>query len=53
MPRSGPLAVTFALSGLGEAWIDDVSIRVVQRGAPLPPQQQAQQIRAAPPRPGG
>ncbi|HEX3868818.1 MAG TPA: hypothetical protein VHV77_00135 [Pirellulales bacterium] len=27
MPRSGPLTVTFALTGLGEAWIDEVSIQ--------------------------
>ncbi|MGD9721825.1 MAG: hypothetical protein AB7O59_11105 [Pirellulales bacterium] len=37
--QSGPMAVTFALSGLGEAWIDDVSIRVVARGTPVPPLQ--------------
>jgi hypothetical protein len=35
--QSAPMAVTFALSGLGEAWIDDVSIRVVSRGLPAPP----------------
>ena len=29
VPRSGPMSVTFALSGLGEAWIDDVSIQIV------------------------
>ena len=40
--RSGPMSVTFALSGLGEAWIDDVTIQVVQRGGPT---QQAQQNR--------
>ena len=28
-PRSGPMAVTFALCGLGEAWIDDVAIQVL------------------------
>ncbi len=26
-PRSGPVTVTFALAGLGSAWIDDVTIR--------------------------
>jgi hypothetical protein len=36
-PRSGPMAVTFALSGLGEAWIDDVTIQLVTRASP--PQQ--------------
>ena len=29
-----PLTVTFALTGMGEARIDDVSIRVLDRGAP-------------------
>ncbi len=29
-----PLVVTFALSGLGEAWIDDVSVRTLERAAP-------------------
>jgi len=28
-PQSGRLAVTFALSGFGEAWIDDVTIRPI------------------------
>ena len=28
-----PLTVTFALTGMGEARIDDVSIRVLERGA--------------------
>jgi hypothetical protein len=36
-PRSGPMAVTFALSGLGEVWIDDVTIQLVTRASP--PQQ--------------
>jgi hypothetical protein len=48
--RSGSLTLTFALSGLGEAWIDDLSIRTVSRGQANPPQQ-AQQIRL--PRPPG
>jgi len=30
-----PLLVTFALSGLGEARLDDVSIRVLERGLPV------------------
>jgi hypothetical protein len=30
-PRDGPLTVTFALSGLGDAFIDDVSIAPVSR----------------------
>jgi hypothetical protein len=28
--QSGPMNVTFALSGLGEAWIDDVAIQVLE-----------------------
>jgi hypothetical protein len=38
--RSGPLAVTFALTGLGSAAIDDVTIEIVRRAAG--PTQQAQ-----------
>ncbi len=45
--QSGTVALTFALTGLGEAWIDDVSIRVVaHRGAAGP--QHAQQVRQPP-----
>lgn len=33
-PRSGPMAVTFALAGMGEVWIDDVSIQTIVRAAP-------------------
>ena len=32
-PQSGSVSVIFALCGLGEAWIDDVAIQVVQRPA--------------------
>jgi hypothetical protein len=32
---TGPMAVTFALAGMGEVWIDDVTIQTVQRAAPL------------------
>jgi len=28
--QSGPMCVTFALSGMGEAWLDDVEIEVVE-----------------------
>ncbi|MBN1589151.1 MAG: hypothetical protein JW888_06530, partial [Pirellulales bacterium] len=36
VPRSGPMSVTFALCGLGEVWIDDVSIQVISpAGAPV------------------
>jgi hypothetical protein len=30
--RPGPLTVTFALAGLGEAAVDDVSVQILQRG---------------------
>ncbi|HEY2893683.1 MAG TPA: hypothetical protein VGJ16_05710, partial [Pirellulales bacterium] len=30
-PRPGPLVVTFALTGLGEVWLDDVSVEVKSR----------------------
>ena len=29
-PQSGTMNVTFALSGLGEAWIDDVYVQVLE-----------------------
>jgi hypothetical protein len=29
-----PVTVTFALTGLGEAFVDDVSVRVLERGDP-------------------
>jgi hypothetical protein len=29
-PQSGPMCVTFALSGIGEAWLDDVAIQVME-----------------------
>lgn len=35
-PESGNLTVTFALTGLGEAWLDDVTVRAVDRGLPNP-----------------
>jgi hypothetical protein len=34
---SETLTVTFALSGLGEAWIDDVTIQSIPMGRPFPP----------------
>ncbi len=34
-PQSGPMCVTFALSGLGEARLDDVAIQVLERPATL------------------
>jgi hypothetical protein len=37
-PRSGPQTVTFALTGYGEAWVDDVSIEPwLPPGAPVEP----------------
>jgi len=32
-PQSGPMCVTFALSGIGEAWLDDVAIQVLEAPA--------------------
>ncbi len=29
-PRSGTLSITFALSGIGEAWLDDISVRILR-----------------------
>ena len=37
--RDGPVTITFALTGLGEAWIDDVTIKSVSR---MPPATQPQ-----------
>jgi hypothetical protein len=31
-PQSGNLTITFALTGMGEAWIDDVSVKAINRG---------------------
>jgi len=42
-PRSGPLVVTFALSGLGAAWLDDFTVQSVQR--PVRALEQAQASR--------
>ena len=36
--RPGPLVVTFALAGLGEAAIDDVTMQIVERGPAVPQQ---------------
>jgi hypothetical protein len=32
-PQAGPMCVTFALSGMGEAWLDDVDIQVLDGAA--------------------
>lgn len=42
VPQSGQVSVTFALSGLGEVWVDDVAVEVLQPAEPsgvtrLPP----------------
>ncbi len=29
-PQTGPMCVTFAMSGIGEAWLDDVAIQVLE-----------------------
>jgi len=34
VPESGPVRVTFALSGLGEVWLDDVALSVLEPVAP-------------------
>jgi hypothetical protein len=39
-PRSGPLVVTFALAGLGEAAIDDVTVEIIHRAATGAPRAQ-------------
>jgi hypothetical protein len=46
VPQSGTMTVTFALSGLGEAWLDDIIIRPVLHPGAAPPAQQAQQFQA-------
>ncbi len=33
VPRSGPMTVTFALCGLGEAFLDDVTVQSIERPA--------------------
>ncbi len=50
-PRDGTITVTFALTGLGEAWIDDVSVRTVSLGGTANQPQAAHQpaIRQPPP----
>lgn len=32
VPQSGPVALTFVLTGLGEVWLDDVTIEVMEPG---------------------
>jgi hypothetical protein len=46
VPQSGTMTVTFALSGLGEAWLDDIIVRPILRPGTAPPPQQAQQFQA-------
>jgi hypothetical protein len=36
-PQAGPMTVTFVLSGFGEAWIDDVSVRLIWRSGGIGP----------------
>jgi hypothetical protein len=45
--RSGPVSVTFALAGLGEVWLDDVTMQVIAPRAAE--SQQAQHLPAAAP----
>ena len=37
-PQSGPMTVTFALAGLGEVWIDDVTVQTLGPAGGLIPQ---------------
>lgn len=30
-PAAGPVTITFALTGVGEAWVDDVSVQAIER----------------------
>ncbi len=46
-PRAGPLVVTFAMAGLGEVWLDDVTVQVVPRGARQPSAQPGLPMAAA------
>jgi hypothetical protein len=48
-----PLVVTFALSGLGEARIDDVTVRVLERGGSASPPTGTPAALVSTPRPGG
>jgi hypothetical protein len=48
--HSEMLVVTFALTGLGEAWLDDFSIQVVDRSSAAALEQAAQSGGSAPPR---
>jgi hypothetical protein len=48
-----PLVVTFALSGLGEARIDDVAVRVLERGGSASPPTGTPATLVSTPRPGG
>ncbi|HUY87168.1 MAG TPA: hypothetical protein VMV10_00385 [Pirellulales bacterium] len=43
VPATGPMTLTIALTGLGEAWVDNVSVEVLQRrrAAPLAPRPSA------------
>ncbi len=36
-PDAGPFTVTFALCGLGDVWLDELSVQVIERSGPLPP----------------
>jgi hypothetical protein len=36
VPESGNLTITFALTGLGEVWLDDLSIQAIDRGSSTP-----------------
>jgi hypothetical protein len=46
-PRGGNLTVTFALSGIGEALVDDVTIRAIRLAPPESAPQRAEPVKAA------
>ncbi len=52
--QTGQMTLTFYLCGLGEAWLDDVTIQVLQPAATppfAPPEGQAQRDRSSQPAP--
>lgn len=43
-PHAGDMAITFALTGMGDVWIDDVSVRLVRSAVPRPAPNIAQEM---------
>ena len=50
VPENGELTITFALTGLGEAWLDDVSVSLVE-AEPIRESSQADSVEASSQRP--